>query len=290
MQDHAAAALANPRLAQPTDICYVLFFVTDLLFDRSNTMSRQSMTQRKSLRFQDAAGESDKRVRTRALLMYCAIAEFASRGINKTSIDDISAKAQVSHGTFYYHFKNKSEIVEAVGRTVAAGLVEIVDQRIRGVTSGPERVALATQVFIDMASAIPNWGWLVVDALANMGSFHTYISRGIRRDVLLGMRSGDFSGAPSELLFKSLLAVVGTATRVRLETPDDTTTCNRAAELILLMLGAPADIAHTLPAEVIRKYHAGGLGSVDTVLHDMESIMPLILREILMSDEAPGDQ
>ncbi|HWU61005.1 MAG TPA: TetR family transcriptional regulator [Ensifer sp.] len=74
--------------------------------------------------------------------MDCAIVEFGTRGIGKTSIDDIATAAKVSRETFYYHFANKVEIIEAVGRAVSAGLAELVDQKIRGIVPGPERVAI----------------------------------------------------------------------------------------------------------------------------------------------------
>lgn len=220
--------------------------------------------------------------------MDSALTEFAEKGILRTSIDDIVAKAGVSRGTFYYHFANKEKIVEAVGRAVAVGFVTIVDQSIRDVETGPERVALATQTFIEMAVAVSDWAWLIVDALANMGTFHKHISRGIRKDVLIGIRAGDFSAKPDEFLFESLLAVVGTALRARLERPHEADVAGRAAELVLVMLGTPPDQARRLPAEVLQRHGARGGVSPDAVQHILSEVMPILLQEILLDDEG-GD-
>lgn len=239
------------------------------------------MTTSGSIRFQDAATDRAKRVRTRALLMDCAISEFASKGIVQTSVDDIATKAGVSHGTFYYHFSNKAEIVESVGRAVAAGFVTIADQEIRHISTGPERVALATQVFIDMASAIPNWGSLVVDALANMGKFNEHISRGIRKDVLIGIRGGAFSAKPSPLLFNSLLAVVGTAVRARLETPDDPSIGLFAADIVLRVLGVPIEEAMELPQRVKSQQDRDHWHSPEAIQVHLNAVMPQLLLEIL---------
>lgn len=242
-----------------------------------------------SIRFQDAASNRAKRVRTRALLMDCAIAEFGSKGIVQTSIDDIASRAEVSHGTFYYHFSNKTEIVEAVGRAVAAGFVKIVDQEIRFIAQGPERVAMATQVFIDMASAIPSWGSMIVDALANMGTFHDHISRGIRQDVLIGIRSGDFIADPDNLLFDSLLSVVGTAVRTRLQSPEDDMIAPRAADLILRMLGTPVETARTLPYLVMAQHDRPHWHSPEAIAEHLNLAMPDLLREIL-TDQLAADK
>lgn len=250
------------------------------------------LTEQKALSFRGAAEDHTKRIRTRAHLMDCAIAEFAAKGIGRTSINDIATKAGVSHGTFYYHFANKTEVVEAVGRAVAAGIVTAVDYQIRDVASGPERVALATQVFIGMASSVPNWGWLVVDALANMGTFHSHISRGIRKDVLIGIRAGEFFGEPSELFFNSLLSVVGTGIRTRLERPSDPDVEIRTAELVLLMLGTGRELAGTLPGAVVEKYGRRSGFAPGFVQHEIDAIMPTLLEEMLADFEpaasAPG--
>ncbi|MBD8893376.1 TetR/AcrR family transcriptional regulator [Roseibium litorale] len=236
---------------------------------------------------QDAAGEQGKRMRTRALLMDCAIMEFGTRGIGKTSIDDIATTAKVSHGTFYYHFSNKEEIVEAVGRAVAAGLAELVDRQIRGIASGPERVAMATQVFIRGAAAIPEWGWLIARAIGDMGTFYEVISRGIRKDVLIGLQAHEFNVEPSRLLFSSLLAVVGTAVHLRLERPEKPNIERDATILLLRMLGLQQKEVEHLPDYVIERY--GDLGvSQATIETDMKAIMPVLLDEIVQGTE--GEQ
>lgn len=214
--------------------------------------------------------------------MDSAVIQFARRGIEKTSIDDICAHAEVSHGTFYYHFTDKNDIVETVGRAVAAGLVNLVDQEINEISSGAERVAMATQVFISRAAEIKDWGWLVVHALADMGSFFNQISRGIRKDVLIGIRSGEFSADPNPLLFASLLAVVGTALRARLESPTAPGIEQQAAVLLLRMVGVPPSRANTLPEDVMGRY-----GSGERVAgNDLDGLMPLLLHEVMAGQEA----
>lgn len=222
-----------------------------------------------------------KRVRTRALLMDSAITQFAHRGIEKTSIDDICARADVSHGTFYYHFADKDDIVDTVGHAVAAGLVNLVDREIRDISSGAERVAMATQVFLAHAAESKDWGWLVVHALADMGSFFEQISRGIRKDVLIGIRNGEFSANPDPLLFASLLAVVSAALRARLEKPGEPGIEQHATVLLLRMLGVPPGDADNLPEQVIARYGDRAARPKD----DMKDLLPLLLKEVVTRQE-----
>jgi AcrR family transcriptional regulator len=243
-------------------------------------MDKPGAPQMISFKFQDVASDQAKRLKTRALLMDSAVVEFARQGIEKTSVNDIIARARVSHGTFYYHFSNKNEIVETVGRAVAAAFVNIVDREINGITLGPERVAMATQIFIRLSSTAPDWGWLVVHALADMGSFQKQISRGIRKDVLIGIRQGEFIASPDDFLFASLLAVVSVAVRTRLEHPKLARVEQDAATLILQMLGISTAIAQTLPRDVTRKFGVQRINMIGAIRTDSQAILQLLLDEL----------
>jgi len=172
--------------------------------------------------------------------MDAAVTVFAKRGIEAASISEITATAGVSNGIFYYHFKTKAELLDTVGHAVAAALVNEVDDAIRDVENGVERVALATQEFIRRAAAEREWGWLIVEALGDLGTFHDQISRGIRKDVAIGIAQGGFTVEPSDLMFASLLSVVSVALRERLQHPKAPDVEGQAAQFVLRMLGIPA--------------------------------------------------
>ena len=187
--------------------------------------------------------------------MDAAVTVFAKRGIEAASISEITATADVSNGIFYYHFRSKTELLDAVGHAVAAALVNEVDDAIKDVHNGVERVALATQEFIRRAAAEPEWGWLIVEALGDLGTFHDQISRGIRKDVAIGIAQGGFTVDPSDLLFASLLSVVSVSLRERLQHPKAPEIEGQAAQFVLRMLGVPA-------AEALRLTQLVKAGSV----------------------------
>lgn len=186
--------------------------------------------------------------------MDAAVTVFARRGVEAAPISEIAATARVSNGTFYYHFKDKAELIDAVGHAVAAALVNQVDEEIKAIESGAERVALATQLFIRHAATESEWGWMVVQAMIDMGQFRDQISRGIRKDVAIGVKQGHFDIESSNALFTMLLSVVGVALRQRLENPNGRNVEMMASEIILRMLGvAPAE-ARRLPNQVMVKH------------------------------------
>lgn len=205
-------------------------------------------------RFRTSATDQDKSARTKALLMDAAVTAFAKYGIEGAAVSQITSIAQVANGTFYYHFRDKAELVDAVAHGVAASLVDQVDNVISGVTNGAERVALATQYFIRLAAADPEWGSLVAEAMTNTGDFRTQISRGIRKDVAIGIEQGHFDVELTDLLLTSLLAIVGTAIRERLDNPKAAPFEGAAAEMILRVLGVPPRAARALPARVMEKF------------------------------------
>ena len=106
--------------------------------------------------------------------MDAAVTVFAERSIEAASISEITATADVSNGIFYYHFRSKTELLDAVGHAVAAALVNEVDDAIKDVHNGVERVALATQGLSGGLAAEPEWGWLIVEALGDLGTFHPH--------------------------------------------------------------------------------------------------------------------
>ncbi len=69
--------------------------------------------------------------RTRAKLMEAARSLFTEQGIEITSIDDITRRADVGKGTFYYHFTNREEIVRDLIDWVIEELLAVIDETCR---------------------------------------------------------------------------------------------------------------------------------------------------------------
>jgi AcrR family transcriptional regulator len=69
-------------------------------------------------------GRAQRRAsRTRRRLLEGALAMFAEKGVDATTIQNITERADVGKGTFYRHFTNKDEVVIAVVEEAAAQLI-----------------------------------------------------------------------------------------------------------------------------------------------------------------------
>jgi len=90
-----------------------------------------------------------------------------------------------------------------------------------------------------------------------LGRFRDQISRGIRKDVAIGIKQGHFDIEPSDALFTMLLSVVGVALRQRLENPNGRDVEIMASEIILRMLGVAPREARRLPIQVLAKHLKG---------------------------------
>ena len=58
--------------------------------------------------------KGDKGEKRKQELLNIAYRLMISKGYEETSIDEIIAEARIAKGTFYYHFKSKEEMLEAL--------------------------------------------------------------------------------------------------------------------------------------------------------------------------------
>jgi AcrR family transcriptional regulator len=196
--------------------------------------------------FRSEASSLAKAQRTKALLMDAALALFAKRGIEATSVNEITAHANVANGTFYYHYKDKGEFVDALEHAVATMFVDRVDEFMEELTDGAERVATASQQIIHLAAADAAWGWMIVHAFMDLGEFSASVSRGIRKDVELGIQQGYFRMEPTDIAFGMLLSIVGAGLKARLENPTTAGIEVLTSDCVLRMLGLSPERAGAL--------------------------------------------
>lgn len=61
-------------------------------------------------------------------LMDAGLASFAELGWHESSIDDVVARADTSHGTFYLYFGNKQDLLVTLAHECAADMLELLGQ------------------------------------------------------------------------------------------------------------------------------------------------------------------
>lgn len=185
----------------------------------------------------DDAG-TGKRSKTRRRLTDAALRLMSAQGIVATSVSEIASEAEVANGTFYLHFKNKSEIVSAVCRGVTLAMHTEMSGKSFAITDAVLRVKFATHQFIEIAAAEPVWGRLLLRAFEEFDAIRDDLSRYLRADIALGIEQGHFIEVPDEFTMDCLLAILRTGVAGRLSS-DDVDISRRAGDYMLRILGPP---------------------------------------------------
>ncbi len=102
-----------------------------------------------------------RRTRTRQMLLDAAHRVYDRKGVEATTVKDITAEADVAHGSFYNHFKSVDEVAAALARQtverVAAAVTEILAEAPR-VQLLP---CIGAHVVIRMLLGDPATRWLI---------------------------------------------------------------------------------------------------------------------------------
>ena len=95
---------------------------------------------------------------TRERIIEAADALFYQRGFEKTSFAEIAEAVQLSRGNFYYHFKAKDDILEAVIALRAVRTQSMLDVWSRGATTPLARLRCFSKMLIDNREKIQRYG------------------------------------------------------------------------------------------------------------------------------------
>lgn len=74
--------------------------------------------------------------KTRQKLLDAARSVFANKGFDLATVDDITERADIGKGTFYYHFDNRQDLVQ----TIIKGVLDDLGQRMGKACKGKEEL------------------------------------------------------------------------------------------------------------------------------------------------------
>ena len=72
-------------------------------------------------------------LRTRQRLLDAARAVFAEKGLDMSRIDEITERADLGKGTFYYHFETKEKLIRELIHTMLADLAAALEESCRDI-------------------------------------------------------------------------------------------------------------------------------------------------------------
>lgn len=108
-------------------------------------------------------------IQTKGRLVTAARTLFARDGYAQTSTDAILASAGVTRGALYHHYRDKTDLFEAVCRDLAAGAAETIQIATKDVADPIEALEKGSIAWIDFMVRPENRRILVIDAPGVLG-------------------------------------------------------------------------------------------------------------------------
>ncbi|WP_080485788.1 MULTISPECIES: TetR/AcrR family transcriptional regulator [Burkholderia cepacia complex] len=197
-------------------------------------------------------GESRARIRSRSRLISAAEAVMARRGVEGSTIQEITEAADVGIGTFYNHFSSKNELARAVFESRAEELASVFDQISRNVSDPARRIAYIQRTYIQRSIADTVWGWFQVHAESALQQMEKTFFERAKKDILDGVVLHRFTcGDCIDTAVKITLCSLVATTKSILEDRAGPTAMYEVTELMLRMYGVPASEAATLARESV---------------------------------------
>ena len=136
---------------------------------------------------------SRRRAKSRAALIEAARETMSVKGVDATTIADITEAADLGFGTFYNHFKSKDEIVDAAMSDMVERLGDEIDELIAPIDDPFFAQIVAWHQVVSLAVSEPIWGWFVLRSSKTLNMLNEGLMVRFRRDVEEAIQAGDFT-------------------------------------------------------------------------------------------------
>lgn len=100
----------------------------------------------------------ERRERTRARLLECALLVFAKKGPEAPVIDDVIALAGMSRGSFYNYFRTNEELLAAVAEALSNELLHVIDPVVQLHGDPVARIACGIRLLLRFVQQYPLFG------------------------------------------------------------------------------------------------------------------------------------
>ncbi len=187
-----------------------------------------------------------RRARSRAALIDAARVVMGQKGVDATTIADITETADLGFGTFYNHFKTKDEIVEAAMAELVDRLGDQIDELIGSIDDPFFAQVVAWRQVVDAAISDPMIGWFIMRSAKTMGIMNEGLMGRFHRDASAAVKAGHFK--IEDMRVVSILIGAGILSLIngRLQGVLDTGQVNEGIALLVSHLGISIDEARNL--------------------------------------------
>lgn len=178
-----------------------------------NQIVKQSGSGRKAAAKQTQDGDKTggdrqarRRAKTRAALIAAAQSVMGEKGFQKTTIADITDRADLGLGSFYNHFKTKEDIMSAAARETLEVIARDVDTRIAAIEDPAEAIATAWRMSLRSSLEQPRIGKFVTRSERGESLIEDVMSENLYRDIKKGQDAGAFKITDARTLS---IAIIG---------------------------------------------------------------------------------
>lgn len=155
---------------------------------------------------------------TRDALISTALRLIAQKGVEATSVLEITGSLGVSNGTFYYYFANMDQLLEEVGHAVVEGLVERIEDNDRPDVAS--RIVRGPLIVLKYVNDYPELRQILLRVIEDPLGVHADLHARLRNNVEIGRQSGRFAVPDLEVAVRFARGVIGMAVRLALEGAD----------------------------------------------------------------------
>ncbi len=191
---------------------------------------------------------------TRRKLISAALSVMSEKGVDGTSIADITEAADVGFGSFYNHFSSKNEIAGAVFFQRATELGQITDAITSQEPDKAVAVAYIQKVFLTKAIQDPVWGWFLVRIQFALPQLMAVFEERSNTDLRDGLKQGRFTLKHISTATRVIIAGIMAVTRAMLEGEAKPSAPQETIEAFLTMLGLDRDEARQLSRRQLPRY------------------------------------
>jgi AcrR family transcriptional regulator len=186
----------------------------------------------------------DKRERTRQAIIQTALRLISEKGVEGTSVLEVTNALGISNGAFYYHFRSKDQLLEDVGHSVVESLVSRIESVSREdpaafIARGP---IVIMRYFVDHSELRS----IALRVVIDQGRNHQGLHDNLRTHVARGKAVGRFPITDVDLAVSFGRSIMAGALREFIPGCDAVLLGKLASVHTLAMLGMPMWEAHSI--------------------------------------------
>jgi AcrR family transcriptional regulator len=187
--------------------------------------------------FQELSVGENKKIRTRGVLFDSALVMFSQNGISNTRLEDITQYAGMANATFYNHFKDKDELVQALSLAMAMELLEPLEERLKNdFPEMPLLVVAANTLMMNAVFEQESWGTFLAQSFYLVPPSYAHVIHRIKDIFDIGVEQGFFTVILDDFQMDQVYSVILSGLRT-LDHHDDESLIDRTSENVLRLLG-----------------------------------------------------